>query len=342
MLLVALMFRPAVCAAQQATGAAFLGVTPSPRSYALGMSNAVSSLGAESLGANPANLGLMTDRFEAFTAYASLMDGAQYQHLAAAFAPDYASVLSGIGVSVTRLQTGGIQGADASGNMTGASFGSSDMAVTLGGAFKPAPNLLLGVSLKAIQSELAGYKSNTARAADLGLTYTFPQFGRPISVGFSVTNLGEGLKYISQTDPLPMAADLGVALPLGPALAVVEVNRRVRERQTTVSSGLEVGLGPVSFRAGLLTQNNGANLAAKDQTGAARMLNGLSGGLGLKVGAVKFDYAISQQAVEFGTTQRVAFSVRWGGVRAAASMREQTWRRDPDSSDWMIRSMGSY
>ncbi len=340
-LLLATLTWPSLCAAQT-TGGSFLNVTPSARSYSLGLSNVVSSLGAQAIGANPANLGLMRRRFEAFSSYATLMDGSQYQHLAAAFAPSSLAGVDALGLSVTRLQTGGIQGADALGNKTGDSLGASDMAVTFTGAVRPAANVHVGVSVKAIQSELAGYKSNMALAGDLGATYTLAMFRNPISIGASLNNVGQGIRFLNQTDPLPSSLSAGVALPFGPAMAVLSVNREIAGRRTTVGTGLEFGLGPVLFRAGLLAQNDAGNLALKDQTGAAKMLNGLSGGLGLRLSAVTFDYAISQQAVEFGPTQRISFSLMWGGVHEAARRVARPWRRDYDESDWQIRSMGGY
>src|SRR4051812_1499979 len=88
-------------AAASRSGAAFLEISPSARSYALGRSNGITALGAQAIGANPANLGLMSQRFEVFSAYASLLDGPQYQHVAAAFDPDFGA-LDGLGLSVTR------------------------------------------------------------------------------------------------------------------------------------------------------------------------------------------------------------------------------------------------
>ncbi len=340
-LVLAALMGPGFCAAQQTTGAPFLGITHSARSYSLGLSNVVSALGAQAIGANPANLGLMRRRFEAFSSYATLMDGSQYEHLAAAFAPSSLSGVDAFGLSVTRLQTGGIQGADAQGNKTGSSLGSSDMAVTMTGAVRPMENLHLGLSVKAIQSELAGYKSNMAMAGDLGATYTLAMFRNPISIGASLNNVGQGLRFLNQTDPLPSSLSAGVALPLGPATAVVSVSRELAGQRTTLGTGLELGMGPVLFRAGMLTQSDAGNLALKDQTGAAKALNGLSGGLGLRLGAATFDYAISQQAVEFGPTQRVSFSLTWGGSRQDRGEAAHPWRRS-DESDWQIRSLGGY
>lgn len=328
------------CAAlAQTSGAAFLSITPSARSYSLGLSNVVSALGAQAIGANPANLGLMNERFEAFSAYASLMDGMQYEHLSAAFSPVSEPFgMDGFGLSVTRLQIGGLQEADANANQTGNSFAAGSMAVSLSGSAKLTSDLRVGLTGKAIQSQIGSYRSGTSLGSDLGLTYTLSQFRQPVSVGASVTNMGQGLKFLDQRDPLPTAANLGMAVPFGPAMAVVEVNRLINDKKTEVGMGMEYGIGPVALRAGYLAQNQAGNLALQDARN--KFLAGLSFGLGVHAGPVKLDYAVSQQAVEFGTTQRVALSLAWGGSKAAAG--GEPWKKDPNRSDWLLRSMGSY
>ncbi|MFA6004634.1 MAG: hypothetical protein WC881_11265, partial [Elusimicrobiota bacterium] len=52
--------------AAETTGAAFLLIPASPRAYALGKTN-VAPTGAQAIGTNPANLGLLSKRFEAFS-----------------------------------------------------------------------------------------------------------------------------------------------------------------------------------------------------------------------------------------------------------------------------------
>ncbi|MFA6004704.1 MAG: hypothetical protein WC881_11625, partial [Elusimicrobiota bacterium] len=59
------------------------------------------------------------------------------------------------------------------------------------------------------------------------------------------------------------------------------------------------------------------------------------------------DYAISQQAVEFGSTHRLALTLQWGGgAKASRSARSEdsssSWKTAPDASDWLILPMGSY
>ena len=84
------------------SGAAFLTIPSSPRAFSLGQSGAVSALGAQAVGANPANLGFLERKYEVFSSYGSLSQGAEYEHVAAAFgtagiAPDYVPLEAGAG-----------------------------------------------------------------------------------------------------------------------------------------------------------------------------------------------------------------------------------------------------
>lgn len=319
------------------SGAAFLQVSPSPRAYALGRSYGITALGAESIGANPANLGLMPRRFEVFSSYARLLDGTRYEHVAMAFDPFQEGVIDGFGLSVTRLQTSGLQEADSAGSLTGRSFGSGDMALAMAGSLRLSSRLRVGAAAKALQSEIAGYRSNTALAGDAGMTYTFSAGAQPISVAASLTNFGQGMRFNQDADPLPTTASLGVAAPLGSAMGVVEVNHLVPDKKTQAGVGMEYRLGPVSFRAGYLIVDQAGDLARSGQKGGP-VMGGLSGGLGMRLGAARFDYALSQQASDYGTTQRVSLSLSWG-KRAPRGRVGREWGNDP--SEWFIRTQES-
>ena len=80
------------------------------------------------------------------------------------------------------------------------------------------------------------------------------------------------------------------------------------------------------------------DLARNDQKAGA-LLGGLSGGIGIKFGAARLDYAMSPQAADYGPTHRVALSVQWGSrVQHGVSSREWGTSR----SDWLIRSFDNY
>ena len=338
-ILAALALILASSARAQTSGSAFLNIPTSPRAYSLGQSN-VAATGAQAIGRNPANAGLVKQRLELFSSYATMMGGARFQHVAAVFAPAGLSV-DALGFALTRLQAGGFDGADSLGNKTGDSFGGGDTAASVTASALVASSLRLGATLKVLRSEIGGYKSGAGLAGDFGLTYTLPQFQKPCSLAVSVTNAGQGVKFLDQRDSLPTSLNMGMALPLGPVVTVLEINRMIYDKRTEFGLGLEYNLGPAAFRVGYLAANSGYNPAANDQKGAAKLLQGMALGMGINIGPVKVDYALSEQAVEFGPTHRLGLTLRWGDAPGKAAKAKKEWKFE-DRSDWMIVPMGSY
>jgi hypothetical protein len=325
----------------QTSGAAFLTIDPSPRSYALGSVDAIASSGAQAIGQNPANLGLSAEKYETFTSYQTLLGGAQYGHIA--FAVNQLGAIDAVGLAVTHLGVSAIAGADANGNLTGSSFSTNDTAVTLGASSRITSNLSVGADIKGVQSSVGSYSSNWAAAGDLGATLTFTHDGRPLSLALSVDNLGQGLKFVSQTDPLPAVVKAAAAVPLGKsAMALVQLENQIYDHVTQAGVGVEYAVGPVSLRGGYTYAFNApSNLALGDQPSTGeKALGGLTAGVGLRLGPVRFDYAMSQQAVDYGATQRVSLTVAWGGHGAAKS--EPKAEVDYNKSDWTRASMGDW
>lgn len=328
----------AAFARAEPSGGAFLTVQPSVRAYALGVSN-VTAVGAQALGSNPANLGILSRRFELYTAYANQYGGSAYGQVAAAFDPGFQQIpIDALGISVTSLQTTGLQSADASGNLTGGTFGAGDMAFAAAFSGHASDALRFGATGKIIQSQIDGVRSNVAAAVDFGLTATFSTFSKKMSAGFNVDNLGAGLRYVGQTDPLPTSVNAGLAVPLGPVLGVLEFSDLVNDGAASVGIGAEYGIGPAAFRLGVATQignPNGSNLAQQDQSGASRLLVGLTAGVGLRMGFARLDYAVSQQAVDFGMTQRLGLTIDFGRTPSRDSAPHHY---DPQRPDWYLGS----
>lgn len=311
----------------ESSGAAFLNIEPSARAFALGASN-VTAVGAQALGANPANLSVLPRRYEVYTAYANQFSGATYGHAAVAISPD-SFPLEVLGLAVTSLQTNGLEGADALGNATGNSFGAGDLAVSLGGAGRVGGDLSFGVAGKMISSHINGVQSKMSGAVDLGMSYVFAP---RVSAGFSVDNLGPGIRFVGQTDPLPTAVNAGLSASFGPVLAVAGFNRFIHDKTTNVGVGGEYGLGPVAFRLGMGTQFGETNLALRAQNTAARYFSGLTLGLGVDMGFARLDYAVGQQAVDYGMTHRLGLTIQFGESRSPA--KPVAYQYDPNRSDW--------
>ena len=52
-------------------------------------------------------------------------------------------------------------------------------------------------------------------AVDMGMSYGFKTLGKHMRMGASVTNLGQGMKYVNQKDSLPTAMNLGINAEVG-------------------------------------------------------------------------------------------------------------------------------
>ncbi len=304
---IAVMF--AKTAAAETSGAAFLRIDPSPRTYALGGASSVMAFGAQSLNSNPANLGAAKYKYEAFTSFSNPAGNSRYAH--ASFAVNRSlhrkNRLEGLGVSLTQLSVGNAEGRDRSGAKT-SSFASMDRALSVSASSLISDRLRAGATGKLIQSELAGYRAATTFAGDFGISYDLSRDKTPISFGFAMRNAGPGLSYINQTDPLPTSLNAGVGIGLGRATFLAEAVRTLAERQTDFNTGMEFGFGPLALRAGLSSQAGQFGRSATESS----IVRNFSYGIGLKLRSVKFDYALSSQPGGLSATHRAALTLTWG------------------------------
>lgn len=304
-------------AGAQPSGASFLTVDPSPRSHALGGANPVSSLGAQGIHSNPAMAGRMDRKYEFFSAYSSMMEGVQYGH--GAFAINRSLLkkgrIEGLGFSFTNLRVGGLEGRDATGNKNGNNFGAQDTAYGMSVSYRLAESLRFGVTGKMVQSEIAGFSSNRSFGADFGLRYQVRESKRPIALGVSLLNFGQGLTFINQGDPLPMSLNMGASVGMGSVTGLAGISRRMNEGTVRMSFGFEVGMGPMSLRASYRT--DGGASAAKGKA-MGNMAENFTTGMGFKFGAFRMDYAVSQPASELGMSHRVGLTLEWGKTEEEA------------------------
>lgn len=304
------------------SGASFLTVDPSPRSYALGGANPVSTLGAQGMHSNPAMTGRIDRKYEFFSAYSSLMEGVQYGH--GAFSINRSLLkkgrVEGLGFSFTNLRVGGLEGRDSSGNKNGNDFGSQDTAYGMSMSYRLADSFRFGVTGKMIQSEIAGFRSNRSFGADFGLRYELREFARPIALGASLLNFGQGLTFINQGDPLPTSLNFGASLGMGPITGLAGVNRMMNGGGTQMSFGFEVGMGPMSLRASYRSDNGAAG--GKGVGGMASIAENFTTGMGFKMGSFRMDYAVSQVAADLGMSHRMGLTLQWGKTEEEA--RQQT------------------
>ncbi|MBI4656857.1 MAG: hypothetical protein HY746_08960, partial [Elusimicrobia bacterium] len=151
-----------------------------------------------------------------------------------------------------------------------------------------------------ITSEIAGEKAQTG-AIDLGITHKFKN--KPITAGITAKNIGPGLKYINQRDPLPLSITLGMAYDLIPGFRLaMDVKRLIYDKENTISLGTEYHVTNGFFlRAGYMAAGNQKQKAGPEN---------ITGGVGIKLLGNEIDYAVSP-VNELGDTQKISIKKKF-------------------------------
>ena len=288
---------PASAGAQESASFLKIGVG----AKALGMGGAYAAIATDisAIAWNPAGLSWLSSR-EAGLMHAELAADARYDFLGYGH-PTAAGV---IGFSAARLSHGTVEGRDASGKPTGG-FSADDTAVTL--AFAPRMGTLrLGGGLKYIRSSIAEVAAQ-GYALDFGGLYRSAPLGPGTpQLGFSVQNLGPGMRFLDARQPLPLTVAAGAAyrLPAGLTLAA-DYRQRPYARTSEVSIGTEYSVvQSFAVRAGY------ASAAALSGGSGPAGLGGMAGGFGLKARGYSLDYAIMPMG-ELGNAHRLSLGTRF-------------------------------
>lgn len=315
---------PAVAGDPGTTAASFLKFTPSPRATAMGESYVSVTEDAYAAYWNPAGLASVEQPEFAATYNASFADVA-HQYVSLAYPLHYGSTL---GFSVTRLTIAPIQGYDATGLKTG-NVQSSDMSIgaSYGRTFMKdeidRPVLNLGANLKSV-SETLDNASAATLALDLGAMYYYRPANywmtkvpaQEFRFGFTVRNLGPGLKFDKVTSPLPRSATLGaswVSHPQGDSSLIVSLDNTVaNDEKYSVSLGAEyVAFQLLSFRMGY-------------KSGQA-IGSGVRFGFGFKFSMMDLDYSMSPFG-DLGSMHKFGLTMKFGAPASASPMAGRSQR----------------
>lgn len=244
---------------------------------------------------NPAGLSLARQKEVTF-GHSSLLEGIHYEHLAFMAPGDNYS----IGASMSYLGYGSIAGYDQFNNAIG---DQTAYAYILNGGMSTMlkDRLSLGVSASILRQTLADESAGTF-AGNFGATYLFTR--HPLQadyrLGLSVLNVGPGLKFVSERDPLPRKIKLGAAVlhlkewPLNLTADLTFPN----DNDTYFGIGSEYWFKQlVALRLGYAGSNDEGR--------------GLRMGFGLKLREFLLDYAYGGFG-DFGATHRMNVSWRFG------------------------------
>jgi len=287
------------------TSANILKMGVGARAIGMGEAYTAQADDVHSLYYNPGGLALMQQRQASFM-YSQMIQDLKFQHAAIGIPLENGA----IGASVSYLGYGDIQGFDGSGNPSG-DVSANSMVGTLGAAWLG--NLWsAGANVKGIREKLAD-ESATGVAFDVGGTVIYPKpvLGSTIRFGAAVQNMGQGLKFLQERDPLPTQWKVGVAALqlMNKKLNLSLDYNKARDTDGIVSSGLE--FWPVKFVA-LRT-----GYIADDNEGA-----GIRAGIGLRVKGVNFDYAYAGMG-DLGMTHRYELSLKFGEPRPILTPEER-------------------
>jgi hypothetical protein len=287
------------------TAADVLNIGVGARAIGMGEAYVAQADDVSSLYWNPAGLALMQERQASFM-YSPMIQDMKYQNINVGIPLDNAAV----GGSLSYLSYGSIPGYNGSGAPTGDQ--SAYSAVGTVGAAWLGSQWSAGLNIKGIQEKLADEKAN-GFAFDLGgdLIYPKPVMGGTLRLGAVVQNLGGGIEFLSQKDPLPTQWKVGLA-------AVQMMDKRLnlsldygkpKDVDAVVSGGAEYWLNRyIALRTGYV--NNHA------------VGSGIRAGLGLRIKGISFDYAYAGFG-ELGMSHRYELTMRFGEPRPILSAEER-------------------
>lgn len=291
---------------QQATIFPFMYSMMSARMAALAGSTVAMTNDGHNVVMNPAGLATLQSNSVGGTFIKHVLDiGAGY----ATYNRDVDNVGT-LAATVSYTTYGAFDRADAQGTVTG-TFQSSDVVVGVSLARELDTLISYGVTAKVLHSTLDDM-SSTALAIDAGMIFQFPK--QRTNIGISILNLGTQLStYDGTRDRLPMDLRIGVNHRLRglPLLVNASLNHltddvgSLVDRLLNFSVGGELYLGKV-IQARIGYTNAVRNTSAVNVPG---QLTGLSGGIGVHLPSLDFDYALSSLGAA-SVVHRVSVAMR--------------------------------
>jgi len=280
-LLYTFIFPARLCWSASGTeGASFLDIPVGGAPAALGSAYTAQANDAYAPVWNPAGLGFLhTVEFAGM--HLSYIGPIHYEYagLVVPFGKDREGELgpAGLGVSIQYLGTGDLDARDING-IPDTPFTSAFGSYSLAYGQKIGDQFSLGATAKVIKERIAD-ASASAFGTDFGLMY------RPdstLSLGTVLANLGSGVRFVNESDPLPLAIRFGGTCQLTPRW---DISAEGVYRKTGLLSG---GVG-LEWRYGQnFSFRGGYNTAHIKELGAA---SGVTAGLGLFFWGQEFAYA---------------------------------------------------
>lgn len=292
-------------------GGQLLSIGVGARAISLGGAYTAISDDASGMYWNPAGL-TRSHGLSFMFMHASYLSDISFDYLSFAFSKGN----SAFGGSVGYMNAGSIDHTDYSGNTLG-SYRPRDYYWTLSyasdleviGAEKG--RYSAGVSAKFINSTIIE-KARTF-AFDAGLTVRMKIYNLPLKLGFVAQNVGPGMKYDKERDPLSTTFRLGGAFNISRNWLFSAEMSAPRGNAPYLSAGAE-HLAYSSDNMSVFLRAGVNTLTISDIPG----LNGVSGGMGITFSYVSFDYALVPFG-ELGMTHRLSMTLKFAGEQKKTS-----------------------
>jgi hypothetical protein len=280
------------------SAATFLKIPVSARAVSLGENTVVLGNDIGNISENPSLLGFIK-QYEFQTSYGSYVEGYNFFNISYGLKND----LANLGISITRLSASDFEGRDIEGAPTG-NFSANDMAFNISAA-KSFKNFSLGINIKYISSKIEN-ESASAIAMDAGFIFWEDKSIRyPYRIGFSIRNLGTRIKYINESEELPLIACVGLGMTIDNSMDIgISISNNLTENT------FEFGVGATFDITKNLSLIGGFRREISNQSDSSVPLF-FNAGIGFKISNFNLDYAFVPLG-DIGNTHRISVTLKFG------------------------------
>jgi hypothetical protein len=194
------------------TGATFLKIEAGARPVAMGGAFVAVADDANTTYWNPAGLAQLEER-EITAMHNEWLEDIRYEFLGYAQPIKSEGRAQGFGVSVMCLYMSGLEERTTETIEPEGTFGAYDIAVAGAYACEVGKGVSIGANVKLIHQRIEN-ETAWSGAIDLGLLYRLPGPRGGLQLGFAVQNIGPGIKFVKESDPLPLNIKAGIAKSL--------------------------------------------------------------------------------------------------------------------------------
>jgi len=194
------------------TGATFLKIEAGARPVAMGGAFVAVADDANTTYWNPAGLAQLEEG-EITAMHNEWLEDIRYEFLGYAQPIKSEGRAQGFGVSVMCLYMSGLESRTTETIEPEGTFGAYDIAVAGAYACEVGKGVSIGANVKLIHQRIEN-ETAWSGAIDLGLLYRLPGPRGGLQLGFAVQNIGPGIKFIKESDPLPLNIKAGIAKSL--------------------------------------------------------------------------------------------------------------------------------